>query len=211
MRERSMTRVREKLEKLRKRVKAGALLEAAQIGAAAERIMQAHHGYRYYQWRLQEGQFLFEEDPVHLEHEKRLEGKYLIATSEKDFEPLEAVRMYKELSEVERGFRCLKDVLEMRPIYHKVEHRVRAHIFVAALALLLMRLLERRLKDAGVKLSAEQALRAVSSVRFVSFKLDGASRSGVSVGSPQARQVLKALGIIETRPPTPPKGELVTV
>jgi transposase len=67
------------------------------------------------------GQFLFEEDPVHLEREKRLEGKYLIATSEKDFETREAVRMYKELSEVKRGFRRLKDVLEMRPIYHKVE------------------------------------------------------------------------------------------
>lgn len=211
MRERSMARVREKLQKLQERVKAGTLVDAAQIGAAAERIMQAHHGFRYYRWRLEAGQFLFEEDPVHLQREKRLEGKYLIATSERGFEPLEAVRMYKELSEVERGFRCLKDVLEMRPIYHKVERRVRAHIFVAALALLLMRLLERRLKDAGIKLSAEQALRALSTVRLVSFKLQGTARTGVSVGSPQARQVLKALGIAETRPPIPPKGEELTV
>jgi transposase len=211
MRERSMGRVREKLQKLQERVKAGTLVDAAQIGAAAQRIMQTHHGFRYYRWRLEAGQFLFEEDPVHLAREKRLEGKYLIATSEKDFEPLEAVRMYKELSEVERGFRCLKDVLEMRPIYHKVERRVRAHIFVAALALLLMRLLERRLKEAGVKLSTEQALRALSTVRLVSFKLQGTARTGVSVGSPQARQVLKALGIAETRPPIPPKGEEVTV
>jgi len=211
MRERSMARVRETLQKLQQRVKAGRLVDAAQIGAAAERIMQAHHGFRYYRWRLEAGQFLFEEDPVHLEREKRLEGKYLIATSEKDFEPLEAVRMYKELSEVERGFRCLKDVLEMRPIYHKIERRVRAHIFVAALALLLMRLLERRLKDAGVKLSSEQALRALSTVRLVRFQLQGTARTGVSVGSPQARQVLQALGIAETRPPTPPKGEEVTM
>lgn len=207
MRERSMERVREKLEKLQKRVLAGSLVDPARIGAAAERIMQAHHGFRYYRWRLDDGQFLFEEDPVHLERERRLEGKYLIATSEKGLEPLEAVRMYKELSDVERGFRCLKDVLEMRPIYHKVERRVRAHIFVAALALLVMRLLERRLKDAGIKLSAELALRALSTVRLVSFKLDGTTRTGVSVGSPQARQVLKALGIAETRPPTPPRGE----
>ncbi len=59
---------------------------------------------------------------------------------------------------MERGFRCLKDVLEMRPIYHKSEGRVRAHIFVAALALLMTRVLERRLKDAGLTLFAEQAL-----------------------------------------------------
>ncbi len=52
MRGRSMDRVREKLEKLRQRVEVGKLSDAAKIGAAAERIMQAHHGYRYYRWQL---------------------------------------------------------------------------------------------------------------------------------------------------------------
>jgi transposase len=212
MRTRAMDRVREKLEKLRQRVEAGNLTDAAKIGAAAERIMQAHHGYRYYRWRVDEGRFSFEEDPVHLEKEKRIEGKYLIATSEADLGALDAVRMYKELSEVERGFRCLKDVLEMRPIYHKSERRVRAHIFVAALALLLTRVLERRLKEAGVDLSTEEAVQALSTIRLVSFKVgDGSARTGVSAGSPRARQVLKALGIVETKPPAPPKGEQVTV
>jgi transposase len=212
MRGRSMDRVREKLEKLRQRVEAGRLSDAAKIGAAAERIMQAHHGYRYYRWRLEEGRFSFEEDPLRLEQEKRIEGKYLIATSEASLGALEAVRMYKELSEVERGFRCLKDVLEMRPIYHKSEQRVRAHIFVAALALLLTRVLERRLKEAGVELSTEQALQALSTIRLVSFKVGASSaRTGVSVGSARARQVLKALGIVDTKAPTPPKGEQVAV
>jgi transposase len=207
-----MDRVREKLEKLRQRVEAGRLSDAAKIGAAAERIMQAHHGYRYYRWQLEQGHFSFEEDPLRLEQEKRIEGKYLIATSEASLGALEAVRMYKELSEVERGFRCLKDVLEMRPIYHKSEQRVRAHIFVAALALLLTRVLERRLKEAGVELSTEQALQALSTIRLVSFKVGANSaRTGVSVGSARARQVLKALGIVETKAPTPPKGEQVAV
>ncbi|OHD70961.1 MAG: hypothetical protein A2177_02875 [Spirochaetes bacterium RBG_13_68_11] len=89
---------------------------------------------------------------------------------------------------------------------------MRAHIFVAALALLLTRVLERRLKDAGVDLSTEQALQALSTIRLVSFKVDSSSaRTGVSAGSPRARQVLKALGIVETRPPTPPEGAQVTV
>jgi transposase len=212
MRTRAVDRVREKLEKLRKRVEAGKLADAAKIGAAAERIMQAHHGYRYYRWRVDQGRFSFEEDPVRLEQEKRIEGKYLIATSEAGLGALDAVRMYKELSEVERGFRCLKDVLEMRPIYHKSERRVRAHIFVAALALLLTRVLERRLKDAGLDLSTEEAVQAISTIRLVSFKVGaGSARTGVSAGSPHARQVLKALGIVETKPPAPPKGEQVTV
>ena len=212
MRARSMAHVKEKLEKLRQRVQAGRLTDAAKIGAAAERIMQAHHGYRYYRWWLKGGRFFFEEDPLHLEKEKRIEGKYLIATSEASLGALEAVGMYKQLSEVERGFRSLKDVLEMRPIYHKSEGRVRAHIFVAALALLLTRVLERRLKDAGLTLSAEQALQALSTIRLVNFKVGGGSvRSGVSVGSPGGRLVLKALGIVKTKPPVPPQTEQVAV
>jgi len=212
MRARSMERVREKLQKLQQRVKEGRLPDAARIGAAAQRIMQAHHGHRYYRWELKEGRFDFEEDPVALQREKQLEGKYLIATSEKHLEPLEAVRIYKELSEVERGFRMLKDVLEMRPIYHRNERRVRAHIFVAALALLLTQLLERRLKEAGVKLSAPQALQALATIHLVNFRLqEKRPRNGVSVGSAQGRQVLKALGITDTKPPNPPEDDEVVM
>jgi len=110
--------------------------------------------------------------------------------------------MYKELSDVERGFRSLKDVLQMRPIYHHSAPRVKAHIFVAALGLLMMRLVERALKDARLDLSAADAIRALRTVRVVSFHLPGQPlRQGVSRGSPRARQVLKALGIVDTKPP----------
>src|SRR5712692_9462539 len=110
--------------------------------------------------------------------------------------------------EVERGFRSLKDVLAMRPIYHRVPPRVKAHIFVAALALLLQRLLEQHLARAKVNLSAALALEALATVRVVTFRLDGQPpRRGVSLGSPRARQVLKALDIHQLRPPTPTGGE----
>ena len=45
----------------------------------------------------------------------------------------DAVALYKDLTEVESGFRQLKDVMALRPIYHQIEERVKAHIFVAAL------------------------------------------------------------------------------
>ena len=131
-----------------------------------------------------------------------------LSTSEKKLTAQDAVHQYKELMELERGFRSMKDVLALRPIYHRVEPRVRAHIFVAALALLVQRLLERRLSQAKVKLSAEEALQALETVRVVQFQLDGQPpRQGVSTGSPRARQVLKALDIRQLRPPTPPGQE----
>ena len=61
----------------------GALVDPAQIGAAAERALQAHNGYRYFTWDIKDGIFAFTEHPLHFEREKRLEGRYVIATSKK--------------------------------------------------------------------------------------------------------------------------------
>ncbi len=88
---------------------------------------------------------------------------------------------------LESGFRQLKDVMALRPIYHQIESRVKAHIFVAALALLVQRLLGRRLQGAGADLSPERALQALSTVRLVSFHLEGqGERSGITGGCPDA-------------------------
>jgi transposase len=202
-REQALARTRLRLERLQQRVASGELSEPARIGAAAERALRAHHGYRYYAWEIREGAFRFFEDPVHWPREQRLEGRYVIASSEKDLTALEAVAWYKQLIEVEHSFRNLKDVLAMRPIYHRVEPRVQAHIFVAALALLLQRLLEKRLDQAGLDLSGPHAMQAVESIRLVEFQVGRDKRRGVSTASPQARQVLQALGITDAKPPTP--------
>ena len=95
----------------------------------------------------------------------------------------------------------------MRPIYPRVEPRVRAPNFVAALALLLDRLLPRRLQAAGVDLSASAALETVQTIRQVTFKLDGKRRGGVSAASARAHPVLAALGLRQRRPPAPPPTE----
>jgi transposase len=210
-REKAMGRVRLGLEKLQTRVSQGRLKDPAKIGAAAQRILSRHHGHRYYAWWLVEGQFEFEEHPVNLPREKKYEGKYLIQTDQIDLTPQDAVAQYKDLNEVERGFRSLKDPIGMRPIWHHKERRVRAHIFVAALSFLIERMLERALKDAGVPVSAQAALTALQTVRHVRFKVDGQERTGVTPGSHYARQVLQALNIGELRPPTPPESTSTTV
>lgn len=67
------------------------------------------------------------------------------------------MEIYKELSEIERSFSGLKDVIEMHPIYHQRAHRTEAHIFVASLAFLLDRALEKKLKSAGIDISSKEA------------------------------------------------------
>jgi transposase len=207
-REQAMERARPRLEELKARVTSGDLKRPEKIGAAAERIMQRYHGYRYFDWKLRGGAFEFSESEAHLGREKKIEGKYVIATSEKDLSVLDVVAMYKGLTDVEGGFRQLKDVMALRPIYHQIEPRVKAHIFVAAPALLVQRLLGRRLEEAGVALSPSRAMQALSTVRLVTFRLEGQpERRGMAGGCPDARLVLKALKLVDHRPPAPPKGE----
>jgi transposase len=207
-REQAMERARQQLEKLKARVGSGNLKRAEKIGAAVERIMQRYHGYRYFEWQLKDGELEFFESPTRLGREKKIEGRYVIMTGEKDLSIHDAVATYKELSDVESGFRQLKDVMGMRPIFHQVEHRVKAHIFVAALALLVQRLLGKRLQQAGIDLSPARAMQALSTVRLVTFRLDGqGERRGVTGGCPDARLVLKALKLPDQRPPVAPDGD----
>ena len=208
----AMARTRAQLEALERRVAAGKLTEPAQIGAAAARILSRWHGYRYYDWAFTAGRFRFFDHPVNLLREQAYEGKYVIQTEEPHLTPVEAVQIYKELSEVERAFANLKDVIELRPIYHRTDPRVEAHIFVAALAFLLHRVLEKKLKAAGLDLSATEALQVLRTVRVVDFTLgSGKTKRSVTRGSARAATILTALGLTGLDPPTPPIGaEAVT-
>jgi transposase len=195
-RQRSMDKVRTELAGLQQRVEKGQLKAPEKIGAAAARILACHHGSRYYDWKLQGGKFQYFEHPTHLPRERALEGKYLIQTEEQNFSALEAVEVYKELTEVERAFSGLKDVLEMRPIYHQTVPRVRAHIFIASLAFLLDRALEKKLKGAGMDLSSEQAWQLLKTVRVVEIDLgNGQRKQSVTQGCAQAAAILRTLGI----------------
>ena len=207
----AMARVRTALQALDQRVRKGRLTDAAKIGAAAARILGRSHGYRYYDWEFTNGRFRFFDHPVNLKREEAYEGKYVIQTEEPHLTAVAAVQIYKELSDVERAFASLKDVLEMRPIYHQTDARVEAHIFVAALAFLLHRAIEKRLKAAGLDLSSTEALQALRSVRVVDFTLTAAQRKRtVTRGTERAARILAALGITELEPPTPAR-EAATV
>jgi len=206
-REKAMQKVRDALEALKTRVARGRLKAPEKIGAAAARVLARNHGTRYYDWRLQDGQFEYFEHPVNLPQEKALEGKYIIQTEEPDFSALDAVATYKELSEVERAFRGLKDVIEMRPVYHQKAHRVKAHIFVASLAFLLDRALEKKLKSAQIDTSSEEAWQMLKTVRVVEIDLgNGEQKRSVTHGTARAARILRAIGIKNLDPDSKAKS-----
>jgi transposase len=206
-REKSMQQVREELDSLKQRVAKEKLKVPEKIGAAAQRILGCHHGFRYYDWELKDGKFDYFEHPVNFQQEQALEGKYLIQTEESNLSAVKAVEIYKELSEVERAFAELKDVIEMRPIYHQKAPRVQAHIFVASLAFLLDRALEKKLKSAGLDLSSKEAWQILKTVRVVEIELGhGQQKCSVTHGTARAARILRALGINNLDPDTRAKS-----
>ncbi|CAB4953675.1 unannotated protein [freshwater metagenome] len=83
-------------------------------------------------------------DRKKIKSEERLDGKYLLSTSDPDLSAEDVALGYKNLLEAERGFRDMKSTLELRPVFHRLEHRIRAHVLICWLGLLLIRVAERQ-------------------------------------------------------------------
>jgi transposase len=82
-------------------------------------------------------------DRAKVRAEQRLDGKFLLSTSDPDLSAEDVALGYKNLLEAERAFHDLKHTLELRPIWHRLERRIRAHVLLCWLALLLIRVAER--------------------------------------------------------------------
>ena len=83
-------------------------------------------------------------DKGKIKEEAHLDGKYIISTSDDTLSPEDVALGYKQLMEVERAFRTLKTTLDLRPVYHRKDERIQAHVFLCFLALLLIRIAERK-------------------------------------------------------------------
>ena len=85
---------------------------------------------------------LLRADKAKIKAEANLDGKYLLRCSDPQLSAEDIATGYKQLLEVERGWRDMKQVLDLRPVYHRLEERIRAHVLLCWLALLLIRIAE---------------------------------------------------------------------
>ena len=81
-------------------------------------------------------------DSAQVKAEANLDGKYLLRSSDPQLSAEDLATGYKQLLEVERGWRDMKQILDLRPVYHRLEERIRAHVVLCWLALLLTRIAE---------------------------------------------------------------------
>jgi hypothetical protein len=83
-------------------------------------------------------------DAAAITAEAKLDGKYLLRTSDPHLSAEDVALGYKQLAAIERAWRDMKHVIDLRPVYHRLEDRIRAHVLLCWLALLLIRITETR-------------------------------------------------------------------
>lgn len=111
--------------------------DAATLGMQVGRVIHQFKMAKHFHVTIAQGRLTWRRDTAGIAQEQLLDGIYVIRTSEPaaQLTAADAVRQYKSLSQVERAFRCLKGLdLRVRPIYHRTEDHVRAHIFLCGLA-----------------------------------------------------------------------------
>lgn len=112
-------------------------LSATEIAEKVGRVKNRFQVAKHFRTEIADGVFRYERRSDAITREAQLDGFYILRTSEgaDRLETAEVVRRYKDLTRVERAFRSLKTVdLEIRPIRHRVQGRVRAHLFLCLLA-----------------------------------------------------------------------------
>jgi transposase len=125
------------LEKVRSSVQHGRLTGKAKIGVRVGRVVNKYKVAKHFELTIEEDRFAFSIRQEQVHAEAALDGIYVIRTNvtEPQMSAPDTVRNYKALADVERAFRSLKTVdLKVRPIHHRLEERVRAHIFLCMLA-----------------------------------------------------------------------------
>lgn len=113
------------------------ILSAAEIGIKASRILARYKVSKHFALSIADGQIAWVRKEESITREQALDGIYIVRTSEpvQTLSTPDAVRAYKRLGNVEKAFRTLKGIdLRVRPIHHRLESRVRAHIFLCMLA-----------------------------------------------------------------------------
>ena len=127
----------QELQKVRASVAAGRLKGKAKIGIRVGRVVNKYKVAKHFELGIEDGRFDFKILDDQVAAEAALDGVYVLRTnlSKKQLSAADTVRSYKGLCEVERAFRSLKTLqLKIRPIHHRLEERVRAHILLCMLA-----------------------------------------------------------------------------
>ncbi len=143
-----------------------------------------------YNHEIQE--FEFNLDVNWYDREKKAAGKFIIITNG-DKTPREVLKIYKELNNVELSFNCIKNQLDLRPINHYKTNRVKAHVFICVLALLVEKIMAKSLKEISPQTAFEE-LKRIKKITIVESKFQ---QNYLTELSCEQKKIFKNLKIYE--------------
>jgi len=151
--------------------------------------------------------FSFRLNRQKLREVRRREGRYLLRTNLSGQKPAQLWQFYVQLVEIEAAFKNLKDDLQLRPIYHQLEHRIEAHIFVAFMAYCLHVTLKARLRPVAAGLTPRAVLDKFATMQMLNVKFpttDGRTLILSRYTEPDTDHKLLLEQLKLTLPPQPP-------
>ncbi len=155
--------------------------------------LKAKPGLRRYLRRTRSG--LLRVDAAAIKRESHLDGKWLLRTSDLTLTPEDLAAAYKQLLAVERGWRDMKGALKLRPVFHYREDRIRSHVQLCWLALMLIRVVENATGDTWRNVRNE-----LDRMHLVTFATPDGQVAQRSATTPGQKTILTALDL-----PEPPK------
>jgi transposase len=165
--------------------------KSAQVG----KILAQYKVGKFFKWSFDNTQLSFQIDNEKIAAEELFDGCYVIRT-DSTFDKKKAVASYKSLTRIERAFRNMKTMsLEIRPIYHQLDDRIRAHVFLCMLAYYVEWHALQRLKPlfaadgkgAQKRFSFARVIERLKSIRIQNCSLSGIEVNGV-ITTPDAEQ-----------------------
>ena len=197
-RQRRIERIKAELERLALQRERAKTKEQRQAHLRGECALRDHKTLSRYLRQTKTGRLVLDHQKI--ASQERLDGKYLLTTSDPSLSAEDAALGYKQLLEAERSFRDLKGVLRLRPVFHSKDERIRAHVLICFLALVIVRVAETRAGQTWRTIRAE-----VGTIRQGLFRSTDGEFTQTSELTASQRQLLSALQI-----PEPPQFGRIT-
>lgn len=150
---------------------------------------------RYYELEVTEREVKVSEERTARQWEEVCDGVLLLETTDSSLSSQQVVGHYKQLQELEQGWRTLKSSLKLRPIHHWTERRIRAHIFLCVLALQIEWIMRRRLRQAGESVSVAGALEKLRRIKAGILEIHGMRSTVLTRLTDEHKLLFQKLGL----------------
>ena len=189
-----LERVRQGFSRLEKQIEKGKYVEREDIRVEAEKILQGSRVRKYFTFTARKGGLSLKEDGEAVEKRKANAGKYALVTT-CDLPAREVISAYRTLLAAEDAFLVLKDILDLRPFWHRCDENLEGHVQLAVWSYLLYRTLEALLEKKGSEVCTPRVLNAIKEVRAVEVAVREKAVWKLMKVPGEAQQAFKAVGI----------------